>query len=103
IFGPLEMRDTGFFVPEHKLDRLPTAYEAHEGTNDLRVMDPARGGMFSSPPVFESGAGGLVSTVDDFLIFARMMLNGGEYFGTRLVSTASIDEMTTDHLTQAQK
>ena len=103
IFGPLEMRDTGFFVPESKLDRLVTAYEADEVTNDLRVMDPARDGIFARPPVFESGGGGLVSTVDDFLVFARMLMGGGEVFGTRLVSAASVEEMTRDHLTQEQK
>lgn len=103
ILGPLNMRDTGFFVPEEKLDRLPTAYVAEGSSTDLQVLDPARGGMFSRPPVFESGAGGLVSTVDDYLRFARMLLNGGEDDGTRYLSSASVRSMTTDHLTRAQK
>lgn len=103
IFGPLEMRDTGFFVPEAALDRLPTSYTADDASGALRVMDPARGGIYAAPPVFASGAGGLVSTVDDYLILARMLLGGGEVFGTRLLTTASVAEMTRDHLTRAHK
>lgn len=56
-----------------------------------------------NPMVFESGAGSLVSTVDDFLTFARMPMNGGEYHRIRLVSARSVEEMTTDHLTREQK
>jgi CubicO group peptidase (beta-lactamase class C family) len=103
IFGPLDMRDTGFFVPEDKLDRLPTCYMKDEANGKPVVHDPARGGLFTAPPNFESGAGGLVSTADDFLTFARMLLNKGEYRGTRLLSAKSVEDMTTDHLTREQK
>ena len=55
------------------------------------------------PPAFPSGAGGLVSTVDDYLAFAHMMLNGGEHDGQRILSRPTVEIMTTDHLTPEQK
>ena len=79
IFNPLGMKDTGFSVPEAKLDRLATCYQTDPATGGLVVFDEARGGRFARPPVFESGGGGLVSTVDDFLAFGRMMLNKGKH------------------------
>ena len=79
IFEPLGMTDTGFQVPEAKLDRLPTCYGTDMVTGKLVVLDEARGGYAARPPVFESGAGGLVSTVDDLLAFGRMMLVNGAW------------------------
>jgi CubicO group peptidase (beta-lactamase class C family) len=102
IFTPLGMRDTGFHVPEAKLDRLATAYWTDFKTGERVVFDAPRG-RFAQPPVFESGSGGLVSTVDDYLAFARMMLNKGQGGGTRLLSRASVELMTTDHITPEQK
>jgi CubicO group peptidase (beta-lactamase class C family) len=103
IFDPLNMKDTGFSVPETKLDRLPTCYERDHATGRLAIFDQARGGQFASPPPFESGAGGLVSTVDDYLAFCHMMLNKGSYGNERILSRLSVELMTTDHLTPAQK
>ena len=101
IFEPLGMADTGFQVPEAQLYRLPTCYGTDMVTGKLVVLDEARGGYAARPAVFESGAGGLVSTVDDLLAFGRMMLvNGG---GERILSRPSIELMTTDHLTLEQK
>ena len=77
IFDPLGMKDTGFSVPEAKLDRLATCYWTDFQTGERVVFDEARGGRFASPPVFESGSGGLVSTADDYLAFCRMMLEQG--------------------------
>jgi CubicO group peptidase (beta-lactamase class C family) len=103
ILDPLGMRDTGFYVPPNEIDRLPTCYSVDESTGETIVQDPAREGIFSRQPAFESGGGGLVSTVDDFLVFAQMLLNGGRYDHGQLLSAASIADMTADHLTQAQK
>ena len=103
IFDPLGMTDTGFHVPEAKLDRLPTCYGTDMATGKLVVLDAARGGYASRPPVFESGAGGLVSTVDDLLAFGRMMLVDGLHGGRRILSRPSIELMTMDHLTPEQK
>jgi len=103
IFGPLGMKDTGFSVPEAKLDRLATCYWTDPATGRLSVFDEARGSRFARSPIFESGAGGLVSTVDDFLAFGRMMLNKGKYERERILSRPSVELMTTDHITPEQK
>lgn len=103
IFEPLGMNDTGFCVPEAKLNRLPICYGADMATGQLIVLDEARGGWASRLPTFESGAGGLVSTVDDMVAFGRMMLNGRTYDGQRILSRFSIEAMTTDQLPAEQK
>ena len=103
IFEPLGMHDTGFSVPAAKLDRLPTCYWTAGGSGELEVFDEARGGRFAGPPAFESGSGGLVSTVDDYLAFCRMMLNKGRHGDQRILSCLSVELMTTDHITPEQK
>jgi CubicO group peptidase (beta-lactamase class C family) len=103
IFEPLGMKDTAFSVPEAKIDRLATLYQPDAATGKLVVFDEARGGRWARPPVFEAGGGGLVSTVDDYLAFSRMMLNRGEYGGERILSRLSVELMTTDHITPEQK
>ncbi|HEY6414783.1 MAG TPA: serine hydrolase, partial [Acidimicrobiales bacterium] len=60
-------------------------------------------GQWSSLPAFPSGAGGLVGTADDWLSFARMLLGGGSVDGRRLLSPASVRQMTTNHLTPEQR
>ena len=103
IFEPLGMADTGFFVPEKKLDRLPICYGTDLLTGQLVVLDEARGGKVARPPEFEAGAGGLVSTVDDMAALGQMMLNKGAYGRVRILSRPSIELMTMDHLTPEQK
>jgi CubicO group peptidase (beta-lactamase class C family) len=103
IFGPLGMKDTGFHVPAEKLHRLASCYGANPETGALELYDPANDSQWSRPPVFESCGGGLVSTVDDYLAFCRMMLNKGKYGGERILSRPSVALMTTDHLTPGQK
>jgi len=103
IFEPLGMKDTGFFVPEANLDRLPTCYGTDLLAGQLVVLDEARGGQVARPPVFEAGAGGLVSTVDDMAALGQMMLNKGAYGRERILSRPSIELMTMDHLTPEQK
>jgi CubicO group peptidase (beta-lactamase class C family) len=103
IFVPLGMKDTGFSVPEAKLDRLATCYQADAAKGKLVVFDEARGGRWARPPLFESGGGGLVSKVDDYLAFGRMMLNKGKNVGERILSRLSVELMTTDHITPEQK
>ena len=102
IFNPLGMRDTAFHVPEEKLDRLTTCYGTNFPSPDLVVLDEPRGGWASRPPMFESGAGGLVSTVDDLLAFGLMMLGKGAG-DERILSRPTIELMTTDQLTPEQK
>src|SRR5438552_2572693 len=103
IFEPLGMKDTGFSVPPEKLDRLPGCYVANPGTGALDTYDDARDSDWSRAPGFPSGAGGLVSTVDDYRAFCQMMLDKGRYARGRILSRPSVELMTTDHLTPAQK
>jgi CubicO group peptidase (beta-lactamase class C family) len=103
IFAPLGMKDTGFHVPAESLDRLVTAYRPDAEAGGLvAAEDPAKG-EFTRPPAFASGSGGLVSTVDDVLAFGQMMLGGGAVGAQRILSRASVETMTIDHLTEAQK
>jgi CubicO group peptidase (beta-lactamase class C family) len=101
LFGPLGMADTGFEVPARKLDRF-TSYYRTGPAGGLELVD-APGGQWSSLPAFPSGAGGLVSTVDDWHRFARMLLAGGSLGGRQLLSAASVQQMTTDQLTPSQR
>jgi len=103
IFEPLGMKDTGFSVPSHKLDRLATSYWTNFVSGKIEVYDDAKGSQWSRPPAFPSGAGGLVSTIDDYLAFGQMMLNQGRHSGERILSRLSVETMTTDQLTPEQK
>jgi len=98
IFDPLGMTDTGFFVPAAHIDRFATSYSTAPDTGALSVFDEPTG-QWSSPPAFPSGGAGLVSTAQDFLTFAHTLLRGG----APLVSRPSVETMTTDQLTPAQK
>lgn len=101
VFAPLGMTDTGFYVPEAELERLATCYRSEAGR--LTVVDAARGGRWSRPPVFESGGGGLVSTVDDLLAFAGMMRGRGRHGAARILARPTVELMTSDQLTPEQK
>jgi CubicO group peptidase (beta-lactamase class C family) len=103
IFEPLGMKDTGFSVTAPNLDRLATSYSVDPETGALELHDEPEGGQWSRPPAFPSGAGGLVSTVDDYLAFGQMLLNKGRHGSERVLSRPSVDTMTTDQLTPEQK
>jgi CubicO group peptidase (beta-lactamase class C family) len=103
LFEPLGMKDTGFSVPAASLDRLVTSYWTNFETGELVVFDEAEGGQWSREPAFPSGAGGLVSTIDDYLAFGQMMLSQGKHGAERILSRLSVETMTTDHLTPKQK
>jgi CubicO group peptidase (beta-lactamase class C family) len=103
IFEPLGMNDTGFSVPEAKLDRLAASYWLNAETGSLDLYDGIADSHWNRPPVFEDGGAGLVSTADDYLAFARMLLNHGKHGPDRLLSDHSVALMTTDHMTPAQK
>jgi CubicO group peptidase (beta-lactamase class C family) len=102
IFEPLGMRDTSFFVPAEKLDRFASQY-GHDDEGALTLYDPAGEGQWSRPPAFPDGGAGLVSTVDDYLTIARMLLNMGRHGDTRILSRTSVEMMTTDWITPEQK
>jgi CubicO group peptidase (beta-lactamase class C family) len=94
VFAPLGMRDTAFST--EATDRLATAYRPTPG--GLVVHDEPDGD-WSRPPAFGDAAAGLVSTADDLLAFARMLLRGG----APVLPPESARAMTTDQLTSAQK
>ena len=103
LFGPLGMVDTGFCVPADKLARLACAYRHDAEAGGLVCIDHGKDGRWSQPPVFESGGGGLVSTVDDCLAFWRMMLDKGRHGGQRLLARPTVELMTADQLLPSQK
>jgi CubicO group peptidase (beta-lactamase class C family) len=99
IFGPLGMKDTGFFVPKEKRDRFAKLY-AEDPKGEL-VADATGGGLptdYATQPSMPSGGGGMVSTAEDYLRFAQMLLNGGELDGARILAPATVQLMTTNHL-----
>jgi CubicO group peptidase (beta-lactamase class C family) len=101
LFEPLGMVDTAFDVPASKLDRFTTSYRL-DPSGGLELVDTPDG-QWSSEPAFPSGAGGLVSTLDDWLAFGRMLLAGGSAGDRRLLSPTSVSLMTTDRLTEPQR
>jgi CubicO group peptidase (beta-lactamase class C family) len=101
LFEPLDMKDTGFFVPAEKLGRLVSAYRPKGDI--LEPYDAPADSVWKAAPAFPDGAGGLVSTADDYFAFSRLVLEGGRANGRRLLSEASIAAMTRDHLTSAQR
>src|ERR687890_375846 len=103
IFAPLSMHDTSFSVPVSKLNRLASSYWTNPSTGEFEVFDGIDDSRWASPPVFESGAGGLVSTVDDLFAFGQMMLSEGRHANQRILSRRSVELMTTDHITPEQK
>lgn len=102
IFTPLGMDDTSFSVPAHKLNRFVPCY-AMDDSGAATIYDAVEGSQWASPPAFMSGAGGLVSTVDDYLAFGQMLLNNGQLGNERIISASSVEQMTTDQLTPAQQ
>jgi CubicO group peptidase (beta-lactamase class C family) len=97
VCGPLGMIDTGFSVPAGSLGRVPSYYQADGDSGGLALLD-GPDGQWASPPAFPSGAGGLVSTADDWFRFARLLLDDGVVGDRRLLRPESIAQMTTDHI-----
>ena len=108
IFEPLGMKDTYFYPPDNKLDRLVVAYSYDDNKGLSRFPDtpvtdenflvysadyPYRG-----PKRLFSGGGGLVSTASDYARFCQMMLDDGKVKATRILSRKSVELMTSDHL-----
>ena len=95
FFIPLGMEDTDFYVPKEKQHRLAKIY--NYGENGLYECITNHLGMRYErdiPPVFESGGAGLCSTLDDYSRFAQMLINGGEYKGTRIMPEYAVRYLT---------
>lgn len=108
LFKPLGMKDTAFWVPQEKQGRLAAAYETvvgKDGDSLLRYEGnnlAIRNGM-DKPPAFESGGAGLASTLDDYMRFARMLMQGGTLDGVQILKPATVRYMTGGDLMEAQQ
>jgi len=103
LFEPLHMADTGFYVPTEKKHRFSRLYQMKDGR--LQVFPHNHLGLndYMTPPAFESGGAGLVSTIDDSLRFCRMMLGRGKLDGTQILSESAVDFMTHNQLSHVQR
>ena len=113
LLGPLDMRDTGFVVPDEKRDRFLPNHLLGQGTAATRAFDPTRdavefpGGLFAygcgsgcdyrNVTLFSGGAG-LVSTTRDYLRFGEMLRNGGALGDVRILSPSTVDFMASAHV-----
>lgn len=100
IFGPLSMPDTGSYVPPDKIGRFAARYEVSQDGFELAQTPASR--QQAKPGRRLSGGGGLVSTVSDYARFARMLLNGGELDGVRLLGRKTVALMTMNHLSAVE-
>src|SRR3989449_2645311 len=98
IFEPLGMKDTGFSLSAEKSSRLPSNYMTNFQTGKMEPQTTSSPGVWTKPPAFPSGAAGLVSTIDDYLAFARLLLNEGVHENRRRVSQSSVRLMTSNRL-----
>jgi CubicO group peptidase (beta-lactamase class C family) len=107
IFEPLGMKDTYFFVPDNKVDRLATAYTYYDGKGLQRFPEtPIAEGPFvysadypyKGPKKLFSGGAGLVSSVPDYARFCQMILDGGKVGSTRLISRKTLELMSHDQI-----
>ncbi|MEE3331784.1 MAG: serine hydrolase domain-containing protein [Myxococcota bacterium] len=96
IFDPLDMPDTGFTVPDEKLDRFTSNYFISEEGH--KRIDSPESTRYSAGLKFFSGGGGLVSTARDYMRFATMLLRGGDLDGVRILGPRTISLMMMDHM-----
>ena len=97
LFEPLDMADTGFFVPEGSLPRLAACYQ-YRPANTPRLMEGPFVNGILRPRSYLSGAGGLVSTTHDYVAFCQMLANGGQLDGRRVLGRKTLELMTVNHL-----
>ena len=98
LFAPLGMNDTAFHVPSDKIERFTSCYQPEGKGPGLKLQDDARESTYTSPPMLESGGGGLVSTAHDYLRFCRMMLNGGTLDGVQILSPKTVALFSLNYL-----
>jgi CubicO group peptidase (beta-lactamase class C family) len=102
LLEPLGMKDTHFYLPESKTDRLAVVYSPQPSGGLERAPEPGgmlgQGAYLKGPRKSYSGGAGLLSTAMDYARFLQMLLNGGELGGRRILSRKSVELMTVDHL-----
>jgi CubicO group peptidase (beta-lactamase class C family) len=97
IFQPLNMIDTDFSVPEDKLNRVAAVYSMSD--SGIKILNIPEINNVSSPAKYIRGNGGLLSTAADYMIFSQMLLNKGEYKGTRILKRETVELITSNQLT----
>jgi CubicO group peptidase (beta-lactamase class C family) len=105
IIEPLRMKDTAFYVPIEKKERLANTYMA-DGKGELTLYPGNNLGIIQSmdrEPAYEAGGAGLVSTIDDYARFSLMLMNGGSFEGTYIMHPKTVDYMTTKSLSTEQQ
>ena len=102
IFAPLGMTDTFFHVPADKAARIPEGFGFDPETK-MKLLDKAGAeSMWAKGWSFNSGGGGLASSVADYHRFCRMLLNGGALDGAQILSPKTIELMTANHIPGGQ-
>ncbi|MDF2513829.1 MAG: beta-lactamase [Herbinix sp.] len=107
IFDPLAMVDTGFYVPKEKQNRLAQLYRYIE-KEDKHSLEPEENRHLCltkclEPPLFESGGAGLLSTMDDYIKFTNMLVNGGRYQDKQILGKKAMEVLTCNQLTEKQR
>ena len=103
LFDPLDMPDTGFFVPREILNRLAQHYEPTEDGRLIPHLGSHLGEYYGEDVAFESGGAGMVSTLDDYSHFGMMMVSGGLYKGRQILGRKTVEFMTKNRLDDGQK
>jgi CubicO group peptidase (beta-lactamase class C family) len=105
IFLPLGMVDTDFYVPAEKQHRFAQIYDFNAEQGSLKPFLDNHLGLnnYLTPPAFESAGAGLVSTIDDYSKFASMLLNGGQYKGTRILGRKTVAFLSQSQLDEKQQ
>jgi CubicO group peptidase (beta-lactamase class C family) len=95
LFKPLGMTDTAFYVPSQKMERVATVYGHDDSGKELQPVKDIK--PSNEPPSFPSPGGGLVSTISDYARFCQMLVNGGEFEGTQLLSPTTVALYSINH------
>ena len=102
VLTPLGMQDTGFTVRPDQQAQFAACYQYSREMNDAGIRydleDDPENSDYQEMPTLLSGGGGLVSTIDDYHIFCKMLLNKGEYGGVRILGSKTVEYMTRNHL-----
>ena len=97
IFQPLHMVDTDYSIPEDKLNRVAAVYSMSD--NGIKILNIPEINNVSAPAKNIRGNGGLLSTATDYMIFSQMLLNKGEYNGSRILKRETVELITSNQLT----
>jgi len=102
ILAPLGMKDTHFYLPQNKVNRLAAVYSAYPDKPLERSPDPGgmvgQGAYVTGPRKSFSGGAGLLSTATDYAKFLQMLLNKGTFNGNRILAPGTVELMTVSHL-----